>query len=210
MSIDNDINQGTKWYQRLDWVAKETDTKRSSLATAAGVQRSNVTNWLAGASETIDAAKLIAMCDLIGASVRWVATGKGEPFARAEGANDLPCLNGPSTFSYASDEDLANWVVENERSFEPRIKEGDYLFIDTAKKELVSPHLYVFRDRDTGQIILRRYYRNLLTKAVGLLDGLADERRPESFALFPAKELEKILQSFEVIGQVSACYTTRI
>lgn len=199
-----------KWYERLNWILEETGTKRARLAEAANVQRSGITNWLAGASETIDAAKLLAMCDYCNASIRWVATGQGQPFLeKSEGFQAASCINGDTIFTMP-EKNIINWRVENERTFEPRIKEGDYLFIKTTDTALVSPQLYLFKDKESGHILLRRYYMNMLDKTCALLDGLADERRPDTFKLYSRADFDQILSTFEVVGRATGCYTARI
>lgn len=210
MTNKNNPPPMTKWYERINWLAETTDTKRSKLAEVAGVGRANVTNWLAGASESVDAVKLLAMCDHLGASFRWVATGEGQPFESSCEFHTIPCLNGEAVFAMAADKRFTNWKVENERSFEPRIKEGDWLFIDHGNKELTSTRLYLFRDKESGQMLLRRYYMNLLEKTCGLLDGLADDKRPDSFRLYSKDEFDQILERFDIVGQIHSCYTARI
>lgn len=201
--------QMIEWKERLNSAMNATGTKKAELADVLETRRSTITNYTSGPSATIDAAALFKICRHMGINPAWVIDGKGAMKVDPEALTVAADLFDEPRFATRSD-NIITMKLKGERSFEPRIHEGDILFIDQSETALESPHLYCLQDNESGQVFIRRYFSDFLRRKAGFLDGLADESNPQSMALFDKQEFEEMRGLFTIIGRVVGVFTDRI
>lgn len=192
------------WNQRLALAIEKSGKTKAELVEVIGAKsRSIMTGWTktdGTGSETIDATKLLQMCDYMGVSFRWVVTGEGAMF-KDTSSYITPELIGTGPVCNVSSKlgikDPAIYKVSNEKTFKT-IKDGDLLFIDKSQKKLEDSALYLIKDKESGAYFVRRYWHNFMKKTYDFVDGNA---KPGDGGL-SLDEFEKLLKDIEIVGKV--------
>lgn len=67
-------------HDRIKEIIDGSPYKPAEIARRLGVSRASVSLWMSGGTKKVDADNLMALSDLLGVSLRWLQTGKGERY----------------------------------------------------------------------------------------------------------------------------------
>lgn len=192
---------------------KETSSNitNAAIAEVAGVTKSSVGYWIhkdpARRVANIDSQALLKTCKFLEINPFWVMFGEGVMGVRWGGSEAIDSVNDNPTLGitkYYKYERVLNYTLKNDKTFTPRIYEGDVLFIDEKQKKLANGNVYLFHSMDDNEHYVRRYFNDPVKKLYTLVDGNADEKSEDGYT---AEEFSEILKTLQVVGCVVGRYT---
>lgn len=200
------------WNKRFALAIENSGKSKAELVEAIGAKsRSIMTAWTktdGTGSETIDATKLLQMCDYMGVDFRWVITGEGAMFTdKSKYISPELIGTGPA---YALSQDLGIkepmlYKVINSEEFD-HLLAGDLLVVDKKQTELENSAIYLLKDKESGTFFVRRYWHNFIKKTYDFVDDTARAGHGE----LDLDAFKKLLVDIEIVGKVVRKITQKI